>query len=540
MKALVALVDRLDATSRTSEKLEAIEAYFRETPDSDAAVTLALLLGHRPRRAVPTGLLRDLAVEQSGLPPWLIAECHETVGDFSEMVALVLPETEGSEPEPLHRVYADRILPLVTADDAARAEMIRMAWRRMGRAQRFVYHKLIRGGLRLGVQRRLVARALARVAGVEPGEMAARLAGAFVPDAAAYRAVLNGIDNDPRRPYPFFLARPLEAGPESLGDPGDWLAEWKWDGIRAQLIRREGLTALISRGDEAVTAQFPEIIAEAGRVPTGTVLDGEILFMNADRPAPFAALQRRLNRTKAVEQLSLFDPNQIRFLVYDLLEHGGADQRSRPLSERRAILESLIGGVRTIMPSEIIRAESWDALAALRATSRDRGVEGLMLKRLTSRYGVGRADPTGGDIWWKWKIDPLSIDAVLVAAQPGSGRRATLLTDYTFAVWSAQQGERELIPCAKAYSGLTKDEIERIDAIIRRTTLRRTGPVRHVEPSIVVELGFEGIAPSDRHRSGIALRFPRILRWRQDKPPDEADTLETLRTLASRYGPRTE
>lgn len=540
MKALVALVERLDATARTSEKLDALEAYFREAPDADAAVTLALLLGHRPKRAVPTGVLRDLAVEQTGLPPWLVAECHEAVGDFSEMVALILPESESGQPEPLHRVFADRILPLLTADDAARAAIIREAWRRMGRAERFVYHKLIRGGLRLGVQRRLVARALSRLAGVEPAEMAARLVGAFSPEAGAYRAVLDGIDNDPRRPYPFFLARPLETGPASLGDPADWLAEWKWDGIRAQLIRRDGVTALISRGDEAVSLQFPEIIAEAGRLPAGTVLDGEILLMNADRPAPFAALQRRLNRTKAVTQLSLFDPNQIRFIVYDLLEHGGTDQRSRPLGERRTILESLIDGAHIIVVSEIVRAGSWDELAALRAASRDRGVEGLMLKRRTSRYGVGRADPTGGDIWWKWKIDPLSIDAVLVAAQPGSGRRATLLTDYTFAVWSGRPGQSELVTCAKAYSGLTKDEIERIDAIVRRTTLRRTGPVRHVEPSIVVELGFEGIAPSDRHRSGIALRFPRILRWRHDKPLAEADTLDTLRSLARRYSPLSE
>ena len=359
--------------------------------------------------------------------------------------------------------------------------------------------------------------------------------GEWTPTAAWFESVLSSerSDDDRSRPYPFFLAAPLEDGPAPLGDPSAWLIEWKWDGIRAQLIRRAGAVHLWSRGEELITHRFPEIAAAASQLPDGSVLDGEVLAFREGRPMPFSALQQRIGRQKQVAQLARAVP--VVFMSYDVLELAGEDVRPRPLSERRVMLEALLGPTRggdetqaggVLRVSPTVSAASWEDLAKLREDSRARGVEGMMIKRLDSQYGVGRKR---GD-WWKWKIDPFSVDAVLIYAQPGSGRRASLLTDYTFGVWH----EGELVPFAKAYSGLSNEEIDELDRWIRRHTRERFGPVRHVEPVHVFELGFEGIARSTRHRSGIAVRFPRMLRWRKDKPAAEADTLETVKKLLDR------
>ena len=327
--------------------------------------------------------------------------------------------------------------------------------------------------------------------------------------------------HDRSRPYPFFLASPLEEPVAALGPREDWIAEWKWDGIRAQIVRRAGAAHLWSRGEELITHRFPEIAAAATRLPDGTVLDGEVLGFRDGRPLPFSALQQRIGRRKQVAQMVRAVPAV--FMAYDLLEDEGIDVRDRPMDDRRRMLErhAAIPGV--LRTSGVVTAASWSELAAVRSESRTRGVEGLMLKRRSSLYGVGRRR---GD-WWKWKIDPYTIDAVLIYAQPGSGRRASLLTDYTFGVWH----EGELVPIAKAYSGLSNGEIAELDKWIRRHTRERFGPVRHVEPVHVFELGFEGIAASSRHRSGVAVRFPRMLRWRTDKQAEEADTLDRVRRI---------
>jgi DNA ligase-1 len=356
--------------------------------------------------------------------------------------------------------------------------------------------------------------------------------GEWTPSAEWFTSVLSHerTEDDKSRPYPFFLASPLEDSVETLGEPVEWLIEWKWDGIRAQLVKRGGHIHLWSRGEELITLRFPEIVAAASRLPDGTVLDGEVLAFRDERPMPFSALQQRIGRQKQVAQLARTVP--VVFMTYDILEDNGADIRSLPQIERRDRLErrlegdsasgySLTSGV--LRASPLVAPASWTELAALRAESRPRGVEGFMLKRRSSAYGVGRKR---GD-WWKWKIDPFTIDAVLIYAQPGSGRRASLLTDYTFGVWS----EGELVPIAKAYSGLSNEEIAEMDRWIRRHTRERFGPVRHVEPVHVFELGFEAIAKSSRHRSGIAVRFPRMLRWRKDKKAEEADTLDAVRQL---------
>lgn len=526
----------LDATTSTTEKLETLRAYFTVAPAADAAWALALLTGNSPKRAASTTALQSLAVETTGCPPWLLSECHAAVGDLSETIALLLPDPPSASDEPLHRVMEDRVLPLIGASEDTRRSVILAAWRAFDADQRLVYHKLVRGGFRLGVQKRLVTRALAAAFHVPPEAMAHRLTGPIRPDAASFAALTrpDGPADNASRPYPFFLAHPLDTAPDQLGPVTDWQAEWKWDGIRSQLIRRAGVTALWSRGEEPIAAQFPEIIAAAARLPAGTVLDGEILLWRDHAPRPFAELQTRLNRKVApIHQPGLFEDTRAVLLAYDLLERNGVDTRARPLRERRQALNDLIGHAddETIRLSPVLESNDWPGLARLQQSARHQGAEGLMLKHLDSPYGIGRTRDATNPGWFKWKVDPYTADAVLVSAQPASGRRANLYTDYTFAAWDRSTDDQRLVTFAKAYSGLDQSEIEELDRWIRANTVSKQGPFRQVRPVQVFELGFEGIQLSGRHKSGLAVRFPRILRWRRDKPAAEADTLETLRAL---------
>jgi len=541
VRRLTRLYLELDATTRTSEKVDLLASYFAEADDADAAWAVALLLGERPKGAPSSTALRALALERTGLPGWLLSECRAAVGDLSETLALLIPATTASAPntEPLHEVMQRRVLALADAGDDERKAIIADAWSRFSRDERLVYHKLLRGGFRVGVSRSLVARALARLAGVEQAEMEHRLAGVYKPTPDAYRALLAPADDNAPRPFPFFLARPLDTGPDELGDHTEWLAEWKWDGIRAQLVRTENDTQLWSRGQELITRGFPELTAAAAALPPGTTLDGEILMWEgpapeAGRPRPFARLQRRLNRDKPPPaQATLFDPERVVFMAFDLLRERGVDLRSEPQSARRARLERTLAGATddTLILSPPVPIDSWDALARLRATSRERGVEGLVLKHRDSPYASGRVAPDTGGGWRKWKIDPFTIDAVLTHAYPGSGRRASLYTDFGFALWSGEGEERTLTTFTRAYTGLTQDEIETLDRWIRRNTRRRMGPVREVEPELVFEIAFEAVARSGRHAAGMAVRFPRILRQRTDKPAAEADTLGALAAM---------
>ena len=527
MRRFTQLYLELDESNRTTEKVAALERYFREAPPEDAAWGLAFLTGNRPPRAVNSTLLREWAAEAAGIPVWLLEECYDAVGDLSETVALVLPEASATTDLPLHRVVEERLLALKALGDSERRARVVQTWREFDAPQRFVWHKLMLGNFRVGVSRTLVVRALANVTGVAPAEMAHRLMGTWQPTREDYLRIAGreeaASETHVARPYPFYLAHPLEDDPETLGPLGDWQVEWKWDGIRAQVIHRVGEVLIWSRGEELITDRFPEIALGARLLPPGTVLDGEILAWRDERPMPFAALQTRIGR-KTVSKKALHDAPAA-FVVYDLLECNGEDWRGRPLSERRTKLEQIVAALRGVpyRLSPLVEAANWPAVVALREESRARGVEGFMLKRRDSAYRVGRVR---GD-WWKWKVSPFTMDAVMIYAQRGSGRRASLYTDYTFGVWS----NGELVPIAKAYSGLTDAEIAKVDAWIQRNTLDKHGPVRVVKPELVFELAFEGIQASGRHKAGIAVRFPRILRWRTDKPAAEADTVETLRAL---------
>jgi DNA ligase-1 len=530
------LFEAIDRTTSTNAKVAALAGYFTSVPPEDGAWAVYFLTGRRLKRLASYAAIRDWTLAATGFEEWLLQECYAVVGDGAETAALMLDQlpTSPAEGLPLSRWLEDRILPLRQLDPAAQQARVTAWFGTLDRLQRFILLKLLTGELRVGVSQTLVVRALSIAAGLPAPSIAARLMGDWTPSGEWFASLLSheATDDDRSRPYPFFLAAPLEAGVTTLGDLSDWLVEWKWDGIRAQLVRRGGTIHLWSRGEELITQRFPEIGAAATRLPDGTVLDGEVLAYRDDRPLPFSALQQRIGRQKQIAQLVRAVP--VVFMAYDLLEQDGADVRSLELQVRRARLEGLLpadasgeGRARTgsgvLRLSPTLNERSWEALARLRAEARARNVEGLMLKRRSSAYGVGRRR---GD-WWKWKVDPFTIDAVLIYAQPGSGKRASLLTDYTFAV---RDGER-LVPIAKAYSGLTNEEIAELDRWIRRNTRERFGPVRHVDPVHVFELGFEAIARSARHTSGIALRFPRMLRWRRDKHPSQADTLDSVRTL---------
>lgn len=531
MQAFANLYTTLDETNKTNEKVLALTQYFADTAPTDAAWALYFLIGRRPRQAVPLPRLRAWAVEAAGIPDWLFGESYDAVGDFAETVALLLPERSAAHTDlsihPLHYWIEQRLLPLRDLEEHHQRDLLMQSWDTLDSRQRFVWNKLITGAFRVGVSQRLVTRALANASGLDPAVIAHRLMGNWEPTPAFYTQLFveDTRDADISRPYPFFLAYALEDDPDTLGDVQEWQAEWKWDGIRAQLIRRDGQTFLWSRGEELVTDRYPELTNTGVGLPDGTVVDGELLPWKDGHVLPFAQLQRRIGR-KTVSK-KLLNEIPVILLAYDLLEWQGDDVRERPLHWRRQQLEHLLtllhGTGEKIQLSPTVTADSWEQLALSREESRAMYAEGLMLKRADSPYRVGRQR---GD-WWKWKVAPYTVDAVLIYAQRGSGKRASLYTDYTFAVWD---GDR-LVPFAKAYSGLTDAEIRKVDAFVRRNTREKFGPVRTVTPELVFELAFEGIQRSSRHKSGIAVRFPRILRWRIDKPITEADTLETIQSL---------
>jgi len=539
MEAFARLYAELDATTSTHAKLAALDAYFRGADAADAAWAAYFLAGGRPRQLVPARVLRDVAVAAAGLPRWLFDECYDAVGDFAETVAHVLPPPSRTSDAGLADWMSVRVLPLRGVDPETIADRLRGYLDELDASGRFLLLKLLGGSFRVGVSRLLVTRALAAVSGVDAKIVAQRLIGYTGvdrrPDAVAFRALIaseHAGATASAHPYPFFLAHPLTIPVASLGAASEWLVEWKWDGIRAQLVRRGGTTCVWSRGEELVTERFPELAAAGALVPDGTVIDGEIVVMKDANVAPFAALQTRIGRKLLSARILASAP--VVLLAYDLLEDHGQDLRNLPQHERRARLARVVAATNApaLQLSPLVEMPSWDAYAALRDESRSRGVEGFMLKHRNARYGVGRTKDVG--TWWKWKIDPLSVDAVLVYAQRGHGRRASLYSDYTFAVWDARDGERRLTPFAKAYSGLTDAEMRRVDAIVRKTTIEKFGPVRSVTPTLVFELGFEGIQRSPRHKSGIAVRFPRILRWRTDKDVAEADSIDALQALLAR------
>ncbi len=558
---------QLDSTTKTNEKVASLKSYFARAKPKNASWAIHFLSGRRIKRLVGTKLLRQWATELTGVSDWMFAECYDRVGDLAETISLILPSRSSRDSIELSDLIENRLLPLRELGIVQQRDAVIELWQRFDQRQLFVLGKLMMGGFRVGVSKRLVNRAISEIANVDSATIAHRLMGDWEPSEAFYCELMNPDAGETAisKPYPFFLANPLKDSPDSLGNSSNWCAEWKWDGIRAQVIRREGQTFIWSRGEDLVTNQFPEVTSAAGGLPDGTVIDGEILGWDeeANRPLEFSQLQRRLGRKRLGKKLLSEVP--VVLLAFDLLEQDGIDIRETGLIGRQTALSKILASLSGISaaktsqedlplfasatpswivgtslersknvdpqldimrPSPAIRLpppikfSNWSELITERERSKQMRSEGLMLKRKTSAYQVNR--PVGD--WWKWKVEPYTVDAVMIYAQRGHGRRASLYTDYTFAVWS----EGDLVPFAKAYSGLTDKEIRKVDAFVRKNTNEKFGPVRSVTPKLVFELAFENIQRSTRHKSGIAVRFPRISRWRHDKKPADADSLQTI------------
>ncbi|MBB6110441.1 DNA ligase-1 [Mucilaginibacter lappiensis] len=535
MKAFAQLFLSLDETNKTNEKVRVLKDYFNSVPDTDKMHMLALFTGRKPKRQINSTLVRNWAIEASNIPAWLFEESYHVVGDLAETMALLMPKTTNSSNKTLTEWIAE-INGLNNKTETEKKLWLLDSWDMLDSQERFVFNKLLTGSFRVGVSQNLVIKALADISGLEATVLTHRIMGSWMPETFSYTQLMGEQDiaENRSRPYPFFLAYPIQETSEkqktpqevgaALGDAADWQAEWKWDGIRAQMIKRDGEIFIWSRGEDLATEKFPELHPFLNALPDGTVIDGEILSFQNGLPMPFNVLQTRIGRKNLSKKI--LEESPVAVISYDCLEYAGEDIRYKTQTERRAVLEQLQAATpypEVFRISALIKFDTWDELGTIREQARAMIAEGIMLKRKSAAYQVGRRR---GD-WWKWKIDPLSVDAVMIYAQKGHGRRADLYTDYTFAVWDGDK----LVPFAKAYSGLTDAEIGKVDYFIKRNTIEKFGPVRTVKPELVFEIGFEGINRSTRHKSGIALRFPRILRWRHDKPKEEADTLESLRAL---------
>jgi DNA ligase-1 len=523
------VIGQLGTLTGTNDKMNLLANYFKTAPEKDRVWLIALFSGRRPKRPVQSGFLSLWAAEIANLPAWLYEECYHVVGDLAETIALLIPQpVETGNLGTLHD-FMLILQQLENKTEPEKKEIILQCWQQMNEVERFVFNKLITGSFRIGVSKQLMINALAKATGEDASLLAHRLSGSWDPYDIGYETLVLGKgDGDAHsRPYPFCLAYAIEGNPEDLGEPLLWQAEWKWDGIRGQLIKRNNDWFVWSRGEELMTEKFPELQPLQHLIPDGTVLDGEVLIARDGKPLPFSLLQTRIGRKNISKKQLLEAP--VCFFAFDLLEWNGEDWRQKPLHERRLKMEEVNRQVNhpRLLISPAIQFNDWNQLAETRENSRDNGSEGLMLKKLDSIYQVGRKR---GD-WWKWKIDPMTIDAVLIYAQKGHGRRSNLYSDYTFAV---RDGEK-LISFTKAYSGLTDKEIAEVDSFVKRNAIEKFGPVRTVKPELVFEIVFEGIAASNRHKSGVALRFPRMSRWRKDKKPEDINTLEDLKDILKQY-----
>ena len=525
------LVTELSSSTKTNDKLQSLVDYFATAPHADKVWVIAIFSGRRPRRVVNSRLMRDWCSELTNYPSWLFDECYHTAGDLAETLALLLPETKKSDQvNGSLSYYLETFIFLEKQDESIRKQFILDSWDKMNRDERFVFNKLITGSFRIGVSQKTIVNALAKTVDLSASVIAHRISGNWDPVTTSFYDLLSesASVSDFSKPYPFYLSYALEEEPETLGNVDEWQAEWKWDGIRGQVIKRNNELFVWSRGEELMTDKFPEYFILKDLLPDGVVIDGEIIPAVDGNPLPFAVLQTRIGRKNIGKKQLQNAP--ICFFAYDLLEYNYEDWREKALTDRRVQLEKIISPIKndSIQISQIISFESWEQLTELRKKSREMNSEGIMLKRKSSDYKVGRKR---GD-WWKWKIDPLTIDCVMVYAQKGSGRRSNLYTDYTFAV---KDGDK-LVTFTKAYSGLTDKEFAQVDNFVKRNSIEKFGPVRTVKPELVFEIAFEGIAASNRHKSGVALRFPRMSRWRKDKTVDEINTIEDLKAMLNTYG----
>lgn len=524
MKTFASLVHALDSTNKTNQKMEAIHHFLEVAEDKDKLWFLALFSGRRPKRGVSTTLLREWVKEITSIPDWLFQESYASVGDLGETISLLLPPPIGYMDFSLAE-WMDKIHNLSRYDESQKKEFILQVWANLPHQERFIFNKLLGGSFRLGVSTKGLINAISSYYNLEASAVSHSIMGEWTVENSSFEELIHGqyVDSNLSKPYPFCLAYPIEGVEQTLIDLKDWQIEYKWDGIRGQVIKRNQEVFIWSRGEELVTDQFPEIVEEIKNWEGDFVLDGEILAIADGEILNFTALQKRLNR-KVISK-KLLEEVPIGLYLYDILEITHQDVRQESMQARRALLEGLLADkpLINIKISPLIQVDSLESLKSVREQARDINSEGLMLKHTNSVYHVGRKKGH----WWKWKIDPLTIDAVLIYAQKGSGRRSSHYTDYTFAV---RDGDN-LVTIAKAYSGLTDKEIQEVSRFVNKNAVEKFGPVRTVKPELVFEIAFEGIGWSTRHKAGVALRFPRILRWRKDKTVAEIDNLESVKKL---------
>jgi len=524
MKDFSNLISAIEITNKTNAKIEAIVNYCKVAPDKDKLWLIALFTGKRPSRPVKSNLMKEWCMQITQLPEWLFLESYSSVGDLGETLALLLPNPENEIEKPLH-VWIDELINLKSTTDAEKKEYVLKAWNGLRAQERLIFNKLIGGSFRIGVSKKTLVNALSKLSGIAANQLMHSIIGRWTPNTISFDDLLSGehINYDNSKPYPFCLAYALEKELQDLGSENEWQVEYKWDGIRGQIVKREDEVFIWSRGEELVTQQFPEIVEAVSQLPGSFVIDGEILAIKDSAVLLFNDLQKRLNRKNVTKKL--LEEVPVGLYIYDILEQNQIDLRQVSMVQRRNKLEELLTqNTSTILKlSEVIQFKKWDELDDLRNAARSFNSEGLMLKKKSSNYHVGRKK---GE-WWKWKVDPLTIDAVMIYAQKGSGRRSSKYTDYTFAV----QNEDKLVTVAKAYSGLTDKEITEISRWVNKNAIEKFGPVRTVKPELVFEIAFEGIAYSKRHKSGVAVRFPRMKRWRKDKTVKDIDTIESVKAL---------
>lgn len=527
MRGFTELYDELDATTKTLPKVEALTNYFLRTRPEDSIWAIALLVGNRPKRPVKTSELKAWATELAGVSGWLFDDSYSVVGDLAETITLLI----NSQSETVSEISLNELMrefeEIAKLSDAEKKERVMAYWKILSPRELYIFNKLITGAFRVGVSKLLVFKALAKAYHIDEKVIAHRFIGNWKPTDTSLLDLLkeDEFSDSISRPYPFCLAYALDVKLSTLGTIEDWQIERKYDGIRGQIIVRNQELFVWSRGEELLTDKFPEFEELRDYLPNGTVIDGEILPIVNGEIRSFNQMQKRTTRKALTKKILQDIP--LKMVCYDLLEKDGKDLRDLPLQERRRLLEEVVMNSKaynsSLVLAPLLSCDAWEHLDELRNEAKTVGCEGLMLKRKDSNYETGRKRGK----WWKWKVDPYSIDAVLIYAQAGHGRRANLFTDYTFAVWDGDV----LVPFTKAYSGLTDKEIIEVDAWVKKNTIEKFGPVRSVTPHWVFEIAFEGINESPRHKSGIALRFPRIARWRKDKPLSEANTKQDLLNL---------
>ena len=550
------LINNLEQCNSTKKKINLISVFIKDIDPRDGSWILLLLMSTRQKRVITGRRLKDILQASFRMPSWLIDDCFAQVGDSAETISLLWPQlkseltdaniecsevynklfNEPKESKPLHW-WMETLLPAIKdATETTQNRLILKLWSDIADQDHYLTNKLITGGFRNGVSKGLVVKSIAQAYELDESTVLERLMKPIEINNIWFQELTHPVSiNRTDRgaiPYPFYLASPVEIEKIKETPPADWRLEYKWDGIRGQLIKRDTGAYLWSRGEELVNHVFPEIIEMAENLPDGTVLDGEILCWQKDvrKPMAFASLQRRLGRKTVNKKLLKECPTV--FLAYDILEHKSIDIRAYNLRDRLKLLESV--QLNYNHPCLVIDNEKefaeWEELIQLRDRARLEGAEGLMIKKISSHYLSGRKR----GYWWKYKHDPMTLDAVLIYAQAGTGKRANLFTDYTFALWddsNKYSKDRKLVTFAKAYSGLNNSELMELDKWIRTHTIERYGPTRVVEQKQIFEIAFEGVMESKRHKCGLAVRFPRIHRWRIDKPVMEADCIEQAQAL---------